>query len=134
MLNHMDSDEKPLVNFAIRVQTSRMIAALFGGGIDFGGGKFKPSFPPGTKGATRFRAQPYLAIALYKFDSEKLDLRFAVDCDDEDQAKDVESLMKLFMPIIALQISEMAGFPVGQDTGGQNNNYGPGSGYPRLWP
>lgn len=135
MLNHMDSEEKPLVNFAARVQTTRMMDVLFGGGIDFGGGsKFKPSLPPGQKGRDAIPKQPFLAIALYKFDSEKFDLRFAVDCDDEDQAKDVEELMRLFMPIIALQVSEMAGIPVGAEVPGQNNNGGfpgfPGGGFP----
>ena len=30
-----------------------------------------------------------------------MDLRFGVDYDDEDQAKDVEGLLKIFLPIIA---------------------------------
>jgi len=112
LLNQMETDQKPIVNFAIRVETNRMLEILFGVGLDFGGGKFRPSLPPGAKGQEVIPSNPYIAISLYQLNSTKLDVRIAVDCDDEQQAKDTETLIRLFLPIIALAVQDEAGIPV----------------------
>jgi hypothetical protein len=127
MLNHMEGDQKPIFNFAAKVETTRLLDALFGVGIDFGGGKFKPSLPPGQKGKEAIPKAPYVGITLFEFSKDKMDLRFGVDCDDEDQAKDVEAMLKVFLPIIALELTDMAGIPV---RSGSDPNQGGMPGFP----
>jgi len=129
MLNHMEDgrEQKPLVNFAGRVETNRLLDIILGGGgIELGGGKFKPSLPPGVKGREALPKAPFVGVTLYTFTPEKFDMRLAMDCDDEDQAKDIETVIKLFMPIIALALQEEIGIPIG--TSGQNQGGFPGSG------
>lgn len=128
MLNTMAAEQKPIINFAGRVKTSRIMEILFGVGLDFGGGKFKPSLPPGTKSQEVIPQAPHIGIALYELSSEKMDLRFAVDCDDEDQAKEVEKLFGGFLPLIAAAIQDEAGIPV--RGGGTNSGGMPGTGFP----
>ncbi|HEX3152747.1 MAG TPA: DUF1559 domain-containing protein [Gemmataceae bacterium] len=112
LLNQMEETQKPIVNFAIKADTARMLEILFGVGLDFGGGKFKPSLPPGAKGQDAIPKSPYIAISLYELSSTKMDVRIAVDCDDEEQAKETEALIRAFLPIIALAVAEEAGIPV----------------------
>jgi Protein of unknown function (DUF1559) len=134
MLNHMEDnrEQKPLVNFAARVETSRLLDVILGGGgIEFGGGKFRPSLPPGVKGREALPKAPFFGVTLYTFTPEKFDMRLAMDCDDEDQAKDIEAVIKLFMPIIALALQEEIGIPIG--TSGQNQGGFPGApGFPGM--
>jgi Protein of unknown function (DUF1559) len=138
LLNQMEETQKPIVNFAIRIDASRMIEILLGVGLDFGGGKFKPSLPPGVKGQDAIPKSPFIAISLYELSSTKMDVRIAVDCDDEEQAKETEALIRLFLPIIALAVQDEAGIPVKAIGGGGsqegNNPGGFTPGFPGIPP
>jgi Protein of unknown function (DUF1559) len=129
MLNTMDGEAKPIFNFAARIETTRMLDVFFGGGIDFGDGKFTPSLPPGVKGQDAIPKAPFIAITLYELSASKFDLRFAVDCDDEDQAKDVETLLRLLLPLFAAVLEDEVGVSiraVGPANGGFPGMQGPG--------
>ena len=140
MLNYQGDEDKPkeerpLFNFAAKVETNRLLEAIIGGGIEFGGGKFRPSLPPGVKGREAIPKAPYIGLALYAFTAEKFDLRASMDCDDEEQAKDIENVLRIFLPIIALVVQEEVGIPV---QAGSNPNQGGGfpgfPGYPGGYP
>ena len=135
MLNNMEGDKKPIFNFAGRVDSAKLMEILLGGSLDFGGGKFKPSLPPGSKGigGGAIPKTPFIGITLYEFNPEKFDLRFAVDCDDEEQAKEVEALIEAFLPIIAYVIGDEAGIPViGKKPSNNNGGLPGGPGGPGL--
>ena len=127
LLNAMEAEGKPIFNFVGKVQTSRMVEILFGAGLDFGDGKFKPSLPPGTKGQETIPKAPYIAITLYELSPTKCDLRFAVDCDDDDQAKEMEKLLQNFVPLIAAAVQDEVGLPI-RAGGGANSG-----GFPGRW-
>jgi hypothetical protein len=133
MLNTMDGETKPIFNYAARVQSSRMLQMILGGGLDFGGGKFKPTLPPGTKSDELIPPAPYIAITLYELSTSKFDLRFAIDCDDEDQAKALEAIFRaIVLPLIAAAIQDETGIPVRAAGGANNGGYpgGPEMGFP----
>ncbi len=141
MLNHMEGDKKPIFNFAGNVESSKLMEILLGGSLDFGGGKFKPALPPGIKGLSGggIPKKPFIGITLYEFSPERFDLRCSVESDDEDQAKEVESLLQTFLPLMARLLTEESGVLVVPGKTNDNNGGLPGSGpggpgYPGIGP
>ncbi len=128
MLNQMEADKKPVINFAIRLKTSNLVSALLGGANLFGG-KFKPALPPGQKGGDVIPDSLVVGFALNEFTAAKFNMQIASDLDQEEQAKEVKKILQLVMPMVVSEVIKEVGFPVKYvDAESNNNNNGtPGS-------